>query len=337
MARFSAQQLAAQGSLGYQYFRAPSAAGALTPAQNAGSAGGFQYFGGAATTTRLDVFRWDADANAITLNEVDHSPVPIEGTEGPGQSGFLQDYGVQPGTVMTGARRGGQLAFGWSDLMLAPVFRGGSVQTVEVNKEPGLGFVFLDASGDRLKAPRNYGVHQEDRATALPQLRASKKTGDFALSFMQGNYPGLPPKHFVGFLTGFTAVPTVIGTQAAFLHASGNEFVGLASLGTGPCFIAAGAAPFGNGQGGATVHPYYTVFGRSSSHCRPPGAGPDLVIESITGGNGSAQITVKNVGLAAAGASRLSYSLNGQAAQQADTPSLAPGAAATVSVSCSGR
>lgn len=321
------------GSIGFQYLHTPKASSKVRPAQDASAATATnQYFAGAATTSRLNVFKWsDAASAPIYEYDIDHGTVATEDTASndPSSANWMDRYGKQAGAVVTGANTGNSLLFGWMFGRKAKVIRDGTEQTIDSHGQPGIGFIVINSAQNPPKKVAGAQIEYADLAAALPQLRANTD-GSTALSFMLGG-PSRYPSHAVGFLIGYAAQQTVSGQRSLLEPDSGGDYLGLANIPGSQCFAAAGSAS----KKGATdfIDPHYVIFGRAGAHCTPPTPPPDLVVDSIDGGFGVITIRVRNAGTGEAGASKLAYN-TGTGDTLADVGALAPGQSATVYAPC---
>ena len=326
------------GSIGYQYLHTPTASSKVRPAQDASNKATTQYFAGAASTSRLNVFKWSDAANALIYEyDIDHGTVATEDTASNDPSGdnWMDRYGKQAGAVVTGANTGNSLLFGWMFGRKAKVLRDGAEQTIDSHGQPGIGFIVINSAQNPPKKVAGAQIEYADLATALPQLRANTN-GSTALSFMLGG-PSRYPSHAVGFLIDYAAAQTVSGQRSLIEPGNGGDYLGLTSIPGTQCFAAAGSAS----KKAETdfIDPHYVIFGRAAAHCTPPvvpppPSGPDLVVDSIGGGFGAITIDVKNIGTAVAGASKLAYNFNGGASAQLDVGPLAAGQTDTEVVAC---
>ncbi len=276
------------GSIGYQYLHTPTASSKVRPAQDASNKATTQYFAGAASTSRLNVFKWSDAANALIYEyDIDHGTVATEDTASNDPSGdnWMDRYGKQAGAVVTGANTGNSLLFGWMFGRKAKVLRDGAEQTIDSHGQPGIGFIVINSAQNPPKKVAGAQIEYADLATALPQLRANTN-GSTALSFMLGG-PSRYPSHAVGFLIDYAAAQTVSGQRSLIEPGNGGDYLGLTSIPGTQCFAAAGSAS----KKAETdfIDPHYVIFGRAAAHCTPPvvpppPSGPDLVVDSIGGG-----------------------------------------------------
>ena len=122
---------------------------------------------------------------------------------------WMDRYGKQSGQVVTGAKTGNTLVFGWMFGREANVVRDGKEQTVRLHDQPGVGFVVINSDLDPPKKVAGESIAYKHTAAALPLLRANTN-GETALSFMYGGHT-LYPSHAVGFLIGYAVSMTVRG------------------------------------------------------------------------------------------------------------------------------
>ena len=332
-----------RGSIGYQYIELPKASHKVRPAQDASARDTVQYFAGEATTSRLNVYKWSDRANPITEYDMDVSSIADQATDSRDPAGlnWMDRYGKQSGQVVTGAKTGNTLVFGWMFGREANVVRDGKEQTVRLHDQPGVGFVVINSDLDPPKKVAGESIAYKHTAAALPLLRANTN-GETALSFMYGGHT-LYPSHAVGFLIGYAVSMTVRGQATSIEPDNGGDYVGLTNVPGTQCFAAAGSATKTNAtRTDSYIDPHYIFFGRAGDHCKtppippppPPPTYPDLTIGSITSDTSQITITVKNNGKAAAAASKLGYLFGGGASGVTDVRALAPGETATAVVSC---
>jgi hypothetical protein len=329
-----------RGSIGYQYIELPKASSKVRPAQDASSRDTVQYFAGEASTSRLNIYKWSDQANPITEYDMDVASIADRATDSRDPAGlnWMDRYGKQAGNVVTGAKTGNTLLFGWMFGREANVIRNGKKQTVTLHDQPGAGFVVINSDRDPPKKVAGESIAYKHIAAALPLLRANTN-GETALSFMYGGHT-LYPSHAVGFLIDYAVAMTVRGQATSIEPDYGGDYVGLTNVPGTQCFAAAGSATKTNTtRTESYIDPHYIFFGRTGDHCTnpripPPPTYPDLTIGSITSDTSQIAIAVKNTGKAAASASKLGYSFNGGAFQLADVRALAPGEIATAVFRC---
>jgi len=285
-----AQGQLGKGTIGYQWLDLPEGAAKVRPAQNASPKDPVAYFAGAATTSRLDVFRWTDADNFVSMQEVDVPTIATEDTASrdPARVNWMDRYGKQAGQVVTGARAGNSLLFGWTYGRRAKVRRDdGTEDLVKLHDQPGLGFAVINTNTNPLRRVAGAHIEFANDAAALPQLRMNTN-GASALSFMYGG-PGRYPSHAVGFLIGYSAVQTVAGQSSLLEPSVGGDYVGLTNIRDTQCFAAAGSATKHVGSilfGHDYIDPHYIVFGRESAQCTvppvaPPAPMPDLVVDRV--------------------------------------------------------
>ena len=97
-----------KGSIGYQYLELPSASGQVRPAQDAGRNDTVQYLAGAATTSRLNIYKWSDRANPITEYDMDVASIATQNTASNDPSGanWMDHYGKGPASFSPVRRRG---------------------------------------------------------------------------------------------------------------------------------------------------------------------------------------------------------------------------------------
>jgi hypothetical protein len=341
-----------KGTIGYQWLLLPSAASKVRPAQEASQNAAVQYFAGAATTSRLDVFRWAHADNFVSMQEVDVGTIATEDTvsRDPARVDWMERYGKQAGAVVTGAHQGNSLLFGWMYGRQAKVINDdGSEDLVKLHDQPGLGFVVINTDVSPLKKVAGAHIQFANDAAALPQLRMNTD-GATALSFMYGG-PGRYPSHAVGFLIGYSAAQTIAGQSPLLEPSVGGDYVGLTNVRGTQCFAAAGSATKHTGSvlfGKDYIDPHYILFGRESAHCAvppvppppPPPVPPDLVVDRVYSDYPAVPddicdilADVHNVGSGAAPATMTRFVDNAATPtfdQLVATPALAPGETATV-------
>jgi hypothetical protein len=326
----------------------------FVPAQGAVSEvspGPYQYYAGAATSTRLDVYEYRDSSSKIYRYEVDVPPIARleNGSPAPGDPNWLARHGKSSGSVVTGAQVGRLAWFGWPAGREATTLVDGKEKPLKVHDQPAIEFVGIDI---RTLTQEDYSrIEFNDYASALPELRANA-TGELAVSFAYGG-PTASPSHAVGFLpmslTNVTrryAMATTVQGEVPDTSIGGGlsgDYFGLATDPSQPnCFIAAGSAA-------KALHYYdahYIVFGRAGFGCTvpsppappppPPAAKPDLVVDSLTDPrNGTLNVTVRNAGGASASASKLGVTFSvGGGETLLDTPALDGGESTIVSAPC---
>ncbi len=341
--RINARQLG-QASIGYQYLELPKASSKVRPAQDASQNDRVQYFAGTASTSKLNIYKWSDTANPITEYDMDIASIATKDmvSNDPGGTDWMSRYGKQAGVVVTGAKTGNTLLFGWMyGRQRAIRHSDGTTELKTVHDQPGLGFVVINSDQDPPLKVAGSNIEYANLAAALPMLRANTD-GSTALSFMYGG-PTLYPSHAVGFLIGYAVSLTVRGQTTSIEPNYGGDYVGLAQVPGTQCFAAAGSATKTSLiSRSAFIDPHYIFFGRTEANCTvppippppPPPSQPDLIVSSITSDAGQIAIQVKNTGNAAASASKLGYGLNGSVFQLFDVQALAPGATATAVVNC---
>jgi CARDB len=337
-----------KGTIGYQWLQLPKTASKVRPAQEASDKSPVQFLAGAATTSRLDVFRWTDADNFVSMQEVDVGTIATEDTTSrdPARVNWMDRYGKQAGAVVTGAHAGNSLLFGWMYGRRAKVINDdGSESSVKLHDQPGLGFAVINTDTNPLKRVAGAHIEFADFAAALPLLRMNTD-GATALSFMYGG-PGGYPSHAVGFLIGYSAAQTVAGQSPLLEPSVGGDYVGLTNIRGTQCFAAAGSATkrrqslfFRN-----YIDPHYIVFGRESAHCAvppppPPPAPPDLVVDRVYSNYPDVPddfcdilADVHNVGGGAAPATMTRFLDNAASPtfdQLVPTPALGPGETTTV-------
>jgi hypothetical protein len=260
----------------------------FTPAQNnIFNNPSSQYFASRQTTSRLNLVQWlDRDPSPV-FYEVDVPSIATQNNGGPTDaapsgSDWAARYTAQDGVVVTGARTGRVVWFGWNAGRDAPVPSGG---IVHVHDQPAVEFVGIDVA--TLLAVDYDSIEFANAATVIPQLRTNGE-GELGVDFMFGG-PTINPTYAVGYLRrdyaavvaikGGAADPTGLGTS--------GDFLGLAAdPGQMNCFVAAGSAiKYNPGAGTApaflNLDPHYVVFGRQS-HCTvPPTTLSDLLVTSV--------------------------------------------------------
>ena len=326
-----------RGSIGYQYIELPKASGKVRPAQDASQKDTVQYLAGAASTSRLNIYKWSDAANPITEYDMDVATIANKDTASNDPSGtnWMDRSGKQAGSVVTGAKTGNTLLFGWMFGRMANVIRDGKPASVTLHDQPGLGFVVINSDLDPPKKVAGQSIEYSDVAAALPELRANTD-GSTAVSFMFGG-PTWYPSYAVGFLIGYAVSLEVRGRATSIEPQYGGDYVGLTNVPGTQCFAAAGSAT--ETDGSSYIDPHYVFFGRAEANCTTPPipsppSRPDLTVSSITSDNSQIAIAVKNTGTAAAAASKLGYGFNNSAFQLADVRALGPGETATAVFNC---
>jgi hypothetical protein len=332
-----------KASIGYQYIELPKASSKVRPAQDASEKDRVQYFAGAATNSKLNIYKWSDTANPITEYDMDHATVATDdtATNDPSGTDWMSRYGKQAGEIVTGAKTGNTLLFGWMYGRKATVKNDkGKDEVKTLHNQPGLGFLVINSDQDPPLKVAGSNIEFANYAAALPLLRANTN-GATALSFMWGG-PGRYPSHAVGFLIGYAMATTVSGRATSTEANFGGDYVGLTNVPGTQCFAAAGSATKLDSTGTSYIDPHYIYFGHTESNCTvpvippppPPPSQPDLIVSSITSSGGQIAITVKNNGNAAASASKLGYGLNTFSFSLFDIQGLAPGETATAVLNC---
>ena len=340
--RINARQLGL-ASIGYQYIKLPQASGKVRPAQDASPNDRVQYLAGGASTSKLNIYKWSDTANPITEYDMDIASIATTDTvsNDPGGTDWMSRYGQQAGVVVTGAKTGNSLMFGWMYGRKRTVRHSdGTTEDKPVHDQPGLGFVVINSDQNPPRKVAGSNIEYANLAAALPMLRANTN-GSTALSFTYGG-PTLYPSHAVGFLIGYAVSLTVRGQTTSIEPNFGGDYVGLAQVPGTQCFAAAGSATKKDLISSSFIDPHYIFFGRTESNCSappippppPPPKRPDLIVSSITSNAGQIAIAVKNQGNAAASASKLSYVFNADASQLFDVHALAPGETFSAVANC---
>ncbi len=256
------------------------------PAQNnIFNNGASQYFADRSTTSRLNLVSWlDRDPSPV-FYEVDTPSIATRNNVIAGPSGvdWAARYTAQDGHVVTGARTGRVVWFGWNAGRDVAKPGGGVLRT---HDQPAVEFVGIDVA--TLQSVDYDSIELDNAATVIPQISANG-AGELGVDFMFGG-PTINPSYAVGFLRrDYAAAAAVAGgaTDPTGLGTSG-DFLGLAAdPGQLNCFVAAGSAikflP-GTTTTPASLYldPHYVVFGRQS-HCTvPPTTGTDLKLTAVT-------------------------------------------------------
>ncbi len=247
-----------------------------------------QFFADRQTTSRLNLVKWlDRDPSPV-FYEVDVPSIATKNNGGPADaapsgSDWAARYTSQDGVVVTGARTGRVVWFGWDAGRDAAVPGGG---TVHVHDQPAVEFVGIDAA--TLQAVDYDSIEYANAATVNPQLSVNGEA-ELGVDFMFGG-PTINPTYAVGYLRRDYAAAVAVAGGAADPTGLGSsgDYLGLAAdPGQLNCFVAAGSAiKFNPGAGTAPaslyLDPHYVVFGRAS-HCTvPPTTLTDTEVTSVT-------------------------------------------------------
>jgi hypothetical protein len=258
----------------------------FTPAQNnIFNNSPSQYFANRSTTSRLNLVSWlDRDPSPV-FYEVDTPSIATKNNASAGPSGvdWAARYTAQDGHVVTGARTGRVVWFGWNAGRDVAKPGGG---VLHIHDQPAVEFVGIDVA--TLQSVDYDSIEFDTAATVNPQI-STNGAAELGVDFMFGG-PTINPSYAVGFLRrDYAAADAVAGgaTDTTGLGTSGDYLGLMADPGQLNCFVAGGSAikflP-GTATTPASLYldPHYVVFGRQRQCILPPTTLTDLTVTAVT-------------------------------------------------------